>query len=113
MNYHELKKQATPGPLRVYDKHDEFAKQPCISMKAQGDETNVNVVAFLWTAGGVQREQEANAALLAHCVNKFDKALEALKLLVGNHSCPACGEVATHKDHCWLRRRIAELETVE
>ena len=99
MTYEELKKQATPGPLR----HVKFNNQEL------ADGSGICILAY---ACGMERD-EANAKLVKHCINNFDRALEALKTLENMHYCPACGEVATHKSGCWLPRLISELETVK
>jgi len=103
MTYEELKQTATALPW----KSDEYGV--------------IDVVKGKLTLGAMTMQSyevecpvdAANAALTVHCVNNFDRALEALKMLENMHYCPACGEVATHKSGCWLPRRIAELETVE
>ena len=96
MNYHELKERATPGPLTLngaqlsLDLHD-------------------NALDGTWFT----KQELANAQLIAHCVNKFDKALEALAVI----SDEARGMLEDTPEVLGLlhtaAETVAELETVE
>ena len=97
MNYYELKKRATPGPWEA-DTDD------CVITKSG--------VRFAMIGTPVKGDNcgDANAALIAHCVNNFDKALEALKIIARNVDAGA-----VHINWCsdFAKQKIAELETVE
>lgn len=101
MKIYDLDKQATPGPLVVFDR-------PGIGLTIgwrEGDKEGPTCT-MRWTDGLNQRVEDckkADAALLAHCRNNFIRALEALKSR--NDDCD-CGE-------CHWCKLIAELEEVK
>ena len=97
MTYEELKKQATPGPLR----HVKFNNQEL------ADGSGICIMAY---ACGVERD-EANAKLVKHCINNFNKALEALKAVVKHTE---AGKTLPYSfAPSGLAALIVELETVE
>ncbi len=102
MTYEELKKQATPGPWTANAYDTPFRERYCISGICENF------------------DHEEDAQLVAHCVNNFDKALEALKECVTDHAafCLSNESVeAAHRRISAINRvaltTITELETVE
>jgi hypothetical protein len=89
MNYYELKEKSTPRPW-------EADTEDCVLTK--------NGVRFAMIGTPVTGDYcgDSNTAMIAHCVNNFDKALDALKWVRGC-SCP---------DERELDAIIKELETV-
>ncbi len=81
-NIYELCEKATPGPLvPIHGKgtcfHDGNLDSVQIFTKC-GEETFAETVAEIWPSSDPQ-QSKADAALLAHCRNRFMEALEALR----------------------------------
>lgn len=88
MNYHELKRQYSPGPWRAAGDCSTFdgGRHPCVY-----DNTGKKLaMVFAHARSGDAptdlhseiEKAKASAAILVHCVNNFDKALERLKSIV-------------------------------
>jgi len=76
MNYYDARKQATPGPLHV-DACGFLSNLRLTRAAASWVETTP-----IQDGGDPAKESEINAALLAHCFNKFDELLKGFKLAV-------------------------------
>jgi len=126
MNYHDLKKLATPGSFVVSPRSwDKECTDICIS----DDEHRLAIA----TTFNEERSRQ-DATLIAHCVNNFDKALVLLEELQEYVSdtyeteydgrmeefCTYCGKYKTDGEPCpdsclshRMPKLIAELENVE
>ena len=67
MNYDKLKQKASKGPFDVYG--------------LTVGSANNDVVADLNFRWGTKARHEANAQLIAHCLNTYDELLEALEVV--------------------------------
>jgi hypothetical protein len=83
MNIYELEKLATPGPWRAHE-WDEQRRPHIQGTHIDGMDRKCILQTEVWATRSGDHLQvveiaKANIALTTHCVNNFDKALEALK----------------------------------
>ena len=110
MNYHKLKKKATPGPLHM--KRLSSDEEGCVD----------DGITLHGADGGMVAHTYGNPEeflLIAHCTNKFDKALSELKEaqreldMLYAHALNTGIAEAGDPPHKRVARAIKELETVE
>lgn len=104
MNYHDLKKKATPGPLEArHGTLDQNNRRISEIFPLSNESGHMNdVVADVYS--------QEDADLIAHCVNKFEKVLEALKGVIANEN---IGGLAFSFAPDGLDSLITELEEVD
>ena len=109
MNVYELEKQATPGPMHVYElKYAENSKPHDAQIRDKNHDI-IMVPAKYGEHSGAPLNRDckiANAKLFTHCRNNFMKALETLKQ-VAETTRSGHGECIE-----WLDSVIKELETI-
>ncbi len=114
MDYYELKKQATPGPWGSASGVVTCKRTDGEHIGSFHTNTLIKDATNDYGTPLVRKNGPASAALAAHCVNNFDKALALCdELLDKALDLAQMAETNFAEDFADYRARILQLETVE